>query len=291
MDRYAVLVDAGYLLAGGADAVLGVERPNASTKYDDLLNWLASECEVTFPGRDLLRIYWYDASPQLLPNAEQISVAEQPDTKLRLGHLTPYGQKGVDALLLSDLTELGRNRVVSDVVLVAGDGDHVLAVEQAQALGIRVAVWGVETREPSMSHELRRAADRQRLLTPDELKPFFAKSIPPPSVRPAWLDAAATVEQRDTRRPALPTYSVVHPDDARESGARFAAQFLKTARPDDLLAVHAAQRPSVPQGVDGRLLYFTVEDLGLPEGAQLSHEARIAARDGFWQGFDETDRA
>lgn len=284
--RYAILVDAGYLLMAGASSTLGAsERAEAVVAYEGLIRWLIDKADGDMGDLGLLRLYWYDASPQKLPQSEHLTVAEQPDTKLRLGYLTQGGQKGVDALIFADLLELARCGAVSDVILVAGDGDHVEAVERAQALGVRVHLWGVDTTEGSVSLELRRCADRAELLGADGLRPFFQRAPAPPAVRPAWMDVPDSPPP--SRPPAtLRTYASVDPADARLAGAHFATGWRQLATPAQVLEVQAAHRPSIPQSVDGRLLRFACEELRLSAGAELSPEARIEIREGFWDALD-----
>ena len=60
--------------------------------------------EIT--GRELLRVYWYDAAPRNSATQHR-EVAEIHDLKLRLGHLNSAGQqKGVDALIITDMMKV-----------------------------------------------------------------------------------------------------------------------------------------------------------------------------------------
>jgi uncharacterized LabA/DUF88 family protein len=288
MRRYAVLVDVGYVLAGGGQAAVGTgDRNELQVDYPGLLGWLRQQAQARYVDGELLRIYWFDASPNQVPSSEHITVDEQPDTKLRLGRLTFRGQKGVDALLLSDITELARNRAVSDMVLVAGDGDHVVAVEQTQALGVRVELWTVRSDGSPASSDLRRAADRHRELSIEEFGQFFARVPLPPAIRPrARLDNG-----RSSRRPAVRREQTqVAAQDARDCGQRFAIQWLSMATASQIAMIQSNERPFLPQIVDGHLLRYAQDDLSLPSGSELSQEARVELRVGFWDGFSEHRR-
>jgi hypothetical protein len=96
--------------------------------------------------------------------------------KLRLGFVNQSGeQKGVDGLIFSDLTNLARNRAISDAMLLAGDEDLRVGVQQAQEHGIRVHLLGVEPRDPAgnQSAALQRESDTRRQLDAGTLGQFL----------------------------------------------------------------------------------------------------------------------
>ena len=144
---YAIFVDAGYLVAAAGDVMLGT--PNRTDFRIDsarLVDAVLSRAKRSL-GDGLLRLYWFDAARDRVPTVEQRQIAALPHVKVRLGNLNRYGaQKGVDALIRTDIVALARHRAVSDIILVAGDEDMVPGVEDAQAFGVRVHVWGVEPR-------------------------------------------------------------------------------------------------------------------------------------------------
>jgi hypothetical protein len=95
---------------------------------------------------------------------------------LRLGFVNQSGeQKGVDGLIFSDLTNLARNRAISDAMLLAGDEDLRVGVQQAQEHGIRVHLLGVEPRDPAgnQSAALQRESDTRRQLDAGTLGQFL----------------------------------------------------------------------------------------------------------------------
>ena len=144
---YAIFVDAGYLVAAAGDVMLGTtNRSDFRIDSARLVSALLSRAASNLGDR-LLRLYWFDAARDRVPTVEQRQIAALPHVKVRLGNLNRYGaQKGVDALIRTDIVALARHRAVSDIVLVAGDEDMVPGVEDAQAYGVRVHVWGVEPR-------------------------------------------------------------------------------------------------------------------------------------------------
>ncbi|MCG8399279.1 NYN domain-containing protein, partial [Bacillus atrophaeus] len=53
-------------------------------------------------------------------------------------------QKGVDGRIVQDLFELASEGIISDALIVTGDGDLSVGVEFAQRRGVRVAILGIE---------------------------------------------------------------------------------------------------------------------------------------------------
>jgi hypothetical protein len=121
----------------------------------------------------LLRIYWYDGASSG-PNPAHIALAYRPDLKLRLGQVDAQGQQGVDALIVEDLVTLARNRAMVDALLVTGDDDIRVGVEQAQELGVRVHLIGIPKARDNQAAALVQAADRVRELSEAEVRSFLS---------------------------------------------------------------------------------------------------------------------
>lgn len=182
MGRVAVLVDAGYLFKAGGQLIASRNIGREGVVLDpeaavDQLGAVAQE----ITGRELLRVYWYDAAPRDSSFAHR-EVAEIHDLKLRLGHLNSAGQqKGVDALIITDMMTLARNRACDDFVLLSGDADLVAGVLQAQEHGVRVHLLGITPARQNQAPTLRYEADTchewnaravsalLRLATPEEV--------------------------------------------------------------------------------------------------------------------------
>ncbi|MGC4093465.1 MAG: NYN domain-containing protein [Polyangiaceae bacterium] len=174
MDRAAIFVDAGYLFAAGA-RLLGAERVSRSELEVDLeqLGALLSKLCSEVSGLPLLRTYWYDAAPGA-PTAQQQALAYLPNLKLRLGSLNQQGQqKGVDSLLIMDLINLARNRAMCDALLITGDEDIRVGVQQAQEFGVRVHLLGVAPARENQSGTLVQDADTLREISEQELRGFM----------------------------------------------------------------------------------------------------------------------
>jgi uncharacterized LabA/DUF88 family protein len=120
--------------------------------------------------RPLLRIYWFDGAPDRVPQPEHRRLRVMPRVTVRLGALTRsdgrWAQKGVDAAMHAELTELARNRACSDVVLVTGDGDLLPGLMSAKEHGVAVHLWAVQAADGdyNQSEDLVAEADERRVL-------------------------------------------------------------------------------------------------------------------------------
>ncbi|MEU6843651.1 NYN domain-containing protein [Streptomyces sp. NPDC046716] len=196
MDRCIVLVDAGYLLGAAASLLAG--EPSRSRIHVDhaaLIQGLRERAESE-TERQLLRIYWFDGAPDRVPQPEHRRLRVMPRVTVRLGALTRsdgrWAQKGVDAAMHAELTELARNRACSDVVLVTGDGDLLPGMMAAKEHGVAVHLWAVQAADGdyNQSEDLVAEADERRVLDRTWItKAVRAKELsgicaPPPAPRP-----------------------------------------------------------------------------------------------------------
>ncbi|MER5944606.1 NYN domain-containing protein [Streptomyces sp. NPDC001904] len=196
MDRCIVLVDAGYLLGAAASLLAG--EPSRSRIHVDhaaLIQGLRERAESE-TERPLLRIYWFDGAPDRVPQPEHRRLRVMPRVTVRLGALTRsdgrWAQKGVDAAMHAELTELARNRACSDVVLVTGDGDLLPGMMAAKEHGVAVHLWAVQAADGdyNQSEDLVAEADERRVLDRTWItKAVRAKELsgpcaPPPAPRP-----------------------------------------------------------------------------------------------------------
>jgi hypothetical protein len=140
VDRCALFVDAGYLLADGAMAVHGTRRREAvSWDFSGLLQLLGNLARER-TGLPLLRCYWYEATVEGRRTPEHDALADLPGIKLRLSRIRPGRREGVDTEIHRDLMTLARNGGVADAVIVSGDEDLAQVIADAQDLGVRVTV-------------------------------------------------------------------------------------------------------------------------------------------------------
>ncbi|MGW5469122.1 NYN domain-containing protein [Streptomyces chartreusis] len=258
---HAIFVDAGYLYAAAGRLVAGTEDRRAfDLDAEGLIEALIDRARTIFADSRLLRVYWYDGARRRIHTAEQQSIAELPDVKVRLGNLNANNQqKGVDSLIRTDLESLARHRAISDAALLGGDEDLVSAVEAAQGYGARVHLWGIEAPEGrNQAEPLLWEVDSQRTFDLDFFKPYVSR-------RTAAYEAAGT---RPTR------------EDVRFVGAQIAAKWL-AARGRESLVELLPGHPYLPGSVDQDLL---VEAEGLLQYSLRGQaDLRRALRDGFWE--------
>lgn len=170
MDRCVVLVDAGYLLGAAASLLAGEPaRPRIAVDHAGLIQGLRELAEAD-TGCALLRIYWFDGAPDRVPQPEHRRLRVMPRVTVRLGALTRsdgrWAQKGVDAAMHAELTELARNRACADIVLVTGDGDLLPGLMSAKEHGVAVHLWAVQAADGdyNQSEDLVAEADERRVL-------------------------------------------------------------------------------------------------------------------------------
>ncbi|MER6527462.1 NYN domain-containing protein [Streptomyces sp. NPDC001508] len=196
MDRCVVLVDAGYLLGAAASLLAGEpSRSRITVDHAALIQALRERAEAD-TERPLLRIYWFDGAPDRVPQPEHRRLRVMPRVTVRLGALTRsdgrWAQKGVDAAMHAELTELARNRACSDIVLVTGDGDLLPGMMAAKEHGVAVHLWAVQAADGdyNQSEDLVAEADERRVLDRTWItKAVRAKELtgicaPPPAPRP-----------------------------------------------------------------------------------------------------------
>ncbi|MEN3583579.1 NYN domain-containing protein [Streptomyces sp. ZYX-F-203] len=173
MDRCIVLVDAGYLLGAAASLLAGEpSRSRILVDHAALIQGLRERARAE-TGQHLLRIYWFDGAPDRVPQPEHRRLRVMPRVTVRLGALTRsdgrWAQKGVDAAMHAELTELARNRACSDIVLVTGDGDLLPGMMAAKEHGVAVHLWAVQAADGdyNQSEDLVAEADERRVLDRD----------------------------------------------------------------------------------------------------------------------------
>jgi len=253
MQRSAVFVDAGYLFAQGSTLLTGTRQSrellslNIPKIVEALKGVAKSSCDLP-----LLRIYWYDAMRVGRPTPEQSALADANDIKIRLGQINSAGeQKGVDALIITDLAELARNHAITDAVLLSGDEDVRVGVVLAQQFGVRVHLVGIHPARSNQSRSLMQEADTTTEWDDTVVRTFLAYA-PPIST------AAAITATANTGLDA-----VIEPMIAAMAPADLAS--LKTT---------LATNSQIPQDLDRALLrlgraHYGQETLTAPERTTL----------------------
>jgi hypothetical protein len=264
MDRVVVFIDAGYLFAQSSVALTGKKLPRSglvlnSEKAVEAFSKLGSKLS----GLPILRVYWYDGT-STGPTTQHLSLAHLSNLKLRLGFVNSVGeQKGVDSLIVTDMITLARNGAMADAVLLTGDEDIRVGVQQAQEYGVKVHLVGIKPSRGSQSLPLLQEADSTLEWGPSELEEFL-------SIRPV------TGQEQLVPIPAATTskQSTNDIDPLAEVAAILAGEFIES----ELQTLIATIRESAktPKEIDGRLLAKSRERLGRNLDASEKAQVRKA---------------
>jgi len=176
MERVAVFVDAGYLFAQGGQLLSGrkLTRSELELDHNNVVSALESFAVQASGGLPLLRIYWYDGT-STGPTAQHVALAYLAKVKVRLGFVNSVGeQKGVDSLIVTDMITLARNRAMANAVLLSGDEDLRVGVQQAQEFGVRVHLLGIKPSRGSQSIFLLQESDTTTEWREADVKGFLA---------------------------------------------------------------------------------------------------------------------
>ncbi|MEU8778845.1 NYN domain-containing protein [Streptomyces sp. NPDC048606] len=268
VDRCVVLVDAGYLLGAAASLLAGEpSRSRITVDHAALIQGLRERAEAD-TAQPLLRIYWFDGAPDRVPQPEHRRLRVMSRVTVRLGALTRsdgrWAQKGVDAAMHAELTELARNRACSDVVLVTGDGDLLPGLMSAKEHGVAVHLWAVQAADGdyNQSEDLVAEADERSVLD----RAWITRAVrardlaglcsPPPAPRPeiaailsAPLPEAALAE---AARNGAPTTPRTPPNGAPvPAPATEAAKPVPTPKDLAVLRAPGQAAPAAPGGHQG----------------------------------------
>lgn len=249
--QVAVLVDAGYFFKQGMEALFGPGKSREETALSEaaavrMLSAKASE----FFGREVLRVYWYDAPPSPgEPSASQRRLALCDGVKLRLGTLNGAGQqKGVDGLIISDMTALARNGAVDALLLVSGDEDLRQAMEEAQSYGVKTMILGLgEEGNASIAGSMAACSDGVRRLAKSEIATLLrlgdrSGASPAPVNPPKASAKGKAASKRAAQTRAQPPRERSAPMEASASGSRPdpSAESLRPPQPQAPAALSAA---------------------------------------------------
>jgi len=173
VDRCALFVDAGYVLADGAMAVHGSRRRESVVwDYPGMLRLFANLARDR-TGLPVLRCYWYEATPGGDRTSQHDALADLPGLKLRLGKIRPGRREGVETSIHRDLTTLARNTAITDAVIVCAEEDLAQVVAEVQDLGIRVLLMHIAADGGrAISAALRQECDDVMEVSAAHLRPF-----------------------------------------------------------------------------------------------------------------------
>ena len=292
MDRVAVFVDAGYLFAQGSKEVCGrkLQRGEISLDHQALIRKLKDFAERV-SELPLLRIYWYDGTSQG-PTSQHNTLADQTDMKVRLGFVNSGGQqKGVDSLIVTDMITLARNRAMADCVLLSGDEDLRVGVQQAQEYGVRVHLLGIRPARGSQSLFLLREVDSSHEWTCQDLRGFL--ECRSERAEPTDMDArpdSPPLAAAHSTGPVLPdTDGRSDPGQALRQVAGRVADDVPLADVPSLVA-HIRATNQRPREIDGRLLATSRNALGDNDlDSKQKHEVRSAFLDALVDRLGEDE--
>jgi uncharacterized LabA/DUF88 family protein len=195
VDRCALFVDAGYVLADGAMAVHGTRRgESVSWDYEGLLQLLSSLARER-TGLPLLRCYWYEATVDGRRTAEQDALADLPGIKLRVAKIRPGRREGVETEIHRDLTTLARNSAISDALVLSAEEDLAQAIADVQDLGLRVTLVHIAMDGNwTIARALRQESDDIIEIGAEQLRPYvelIAGAEPARAEEPEGAEPAA----------------------------------------------------------------------------------------------------
>jgi NYN domain len=173
VDRCALFVDAGYVLADGATAVHGTRRGESVAWDCEGLVRLLSSLARERTGLPLLRCYWYEATVDGRRTTEQDALADVPGIKLRVAKIRPGRREGVETEIHRDLTTLARNNAISDALVVSAEEDLAQVIADVQDLGMRVTVVHIAVDGNwTISRALRQESDDLIEIGGEQLRPY-----------------------------------------------------------------------------------------------------------------------
>ncbi|GAA2246845.1 NYN domain-containing protein [Rarobacter faecitabidus] len=303
----ALYIDVGYLLASAAVRVTGTSlRAGIQVEFPKLIDDLVRQAEE-LSGLPVLRVHWYDAAKNAVPDWGQGLIGELPKVKLRLGRIGLDGQqKGVDLRIGLDLVTHARNHVADIFYVVSGDDDLTEAVEEAQVQGVQVVILAVPNASGvphAVSRHLLRAADQlevvdetaiDRNVSRKAVTPRPVDKPGPKSAVPSPAEIAARVQQvappptsvlaysSSTGSKSVPSSAYIEVEGASDqidAVAKKVADSVRRSATDSDLRDIIAGRPAIPSDVDRALLLDLSDTL---EVYDLEDPLRFKLRERFW---------
>jgi hypothetical protein len=264
VDRCALFVDAGYVLADGGMAVHGTRRrESVSWDYEGLLQ-LLSNLAKDRSGLPLLRCYWYEATVEGRRGEDHDTLADIPGVKLRIAKMRPGRREGVESEIHRDLETLARNKAVSDAFVVSAEEDLAPVIADVQDLGLRVTLLNIAADgDWTISRALRQECDDLVDISSEHLRPYveLISGAEPPradehdgaplvELRPAangYGQAGRTATYAPTQIAAVPDAPIAQePPARREPPAPQELPFRQDPAP-----APAARQDAAPAAQDG----------------------------------------
>lgn len=257
MDRCALFVDAGYVLADGGMAVHGTRRrESVSWDYQGLLQLLASVARER-TGLPLLRCYWYEATVEGRRSPDHDTLADLPGVKLRLAKIRPGRREGVESEIHRDLETLARNKAISDAMVVSAEEDLAQVVADVQDHGLRVTLLNIAMNgDSAVSRALRQECDDITEIGSEHLRPYVELIS---GAEPAQADEAAPLI-------AMRTSANGHGQPGRMAAPAFGAAYQPVAEDGKAIEPAAADFTAAPPDA------VPQPEVAQPEPAPVQHE-------------------
>lgn len=277
MSQSAIFVDASFLLAIGGHRASGTTLRAAFTvNYEALIEGILKTAK-DYSGLENLRIYWYDAAKDAIFTDQHKRIGLIPGVKVRLGRISFNGeQKGVDLKLGLDLVGIARNRAASVAFLVSGDDDLAEAVEEAQDLGMKVVLIGVEKADhrlgvASVAEHLALRVDSIITLPEELIKSSFVKAV---SWDPEHAMHSAAIASAVASAKEAPNHSVSEPTGPKPGIPKAPTPALLSQRPK----LQSTTQTPAPAPADYQLVYSsTNQSSGFAGGTSADRSAMEVA--------------
>ena len=312
MNRFVVMVDAGYLLRQAIEIVskraskkraeLGIPNPS------DLIALLIAKSKemLNLDDKELLRVYWYDGMMSNGLTPQQRDIVEVDDVQFRAGTVNANKQqKGVDSLIVTDLIELTTHHAICDAILVTGDSDLAVGIELAQKRGVRIAVLGLEDMSIGLanhqSFEITSRADRVGRLGAADIGALFSYNPAASNVVPLpkqSIAAIASIQEVGSiaqvavaiatastleapAKAATPDAELVVParqltEEDREAISALVSDFVEES--DATVASINPVTARIERDVDRKLLFYVFDRL---KRGRLTDDERAFVREAF----------
>ena len=279
MDRCAIFVDVGYLMAEAGDILFNTlethrHKIRPFCNYKDLLSNLeklvCDDCQLP-----ILRTYWYDGARDGFPTDEHRKIAELPNVKVRLGRMTGGQQKGVDALIYRDLMTLAHEKAIVTGYLLSGDEDLREGVIAAQERGVRIILLGIPSRQRgNQSSFLIQEVDAHITVEEKFLESYFS--------------APKAHDTKDNQKPTSRDIQTAEKIGREFARAWWNREDTTSEQKEELEGLFNSRPRRIPREVDAQFLREAEKTFGsLAGGGDWGPTLKHHLRKGFWEGIEQ----
>ena len=190
-ENVAVFVDAIYLYTFGSLAITGSKLPRVrvGVKSKVFYEKLEQIVEDVAPGKEILRVYWYDVSTSnRLHEEAQIDLCGSDRFKLRPVALHNHIVKtGIVSAIVKDMSDLAIHGGTSDCLVIARNDLLRPGIELCQSQGVRVHLLEVFKDNTARFSRLQTDVDTCRSWTRSELSQIlYERELPKQDAQDAY---------------------------------------------------------------------------------------------------------